>query len=93
VSGLTHYGVVDAGDGRELWSYDVGQQVQWLPISDGSLVIGPAVDERGAPTLVGLGLQDGTRFWEVPLPSHVQRVVGVGGHLVVLTANETVVLH
>ncbi|MGY4642923.1 hypothetical protein [Cellulomonas sp. URHB0016] len=92
VSGLTHYGVVDPADGRQLWSYDVGQQVPWSPISDGSLVLGPAVDDLGAPVLVGLGLQDGTRFWSVPLPSHVQRVVGVGGHLVVLTPNETVVL-
>jgi len=92
VSGLTHYGVVDAADGQELWSYDVGQQVQWLPISDGSLVLGPAVDDLGAPVLVGLGLQDGTRFWAVPLPSHVQRVAGVGGRLVVLTPNETIVL-
>ncbi|GIG19929.1 hypothetical protein Cch01nite_06530 [Cellulomonas chitinilytica] len=93
VSGLTHYGVVDAADGQELWSFDVGQQVPWWPISDGSLVIGPAIDDAGTPMLVGLGVQDGTRFWSVSLPSHVQRVVGVGGSLVVETANETVVLH
>lgn len=93
VSGLTHYGVVDADDGKQKWSFDVGQQVPWLPISDGSLVLGPAIDDAGAPILVGLGLQDGTRFWAVSLPSHVQRVVGVGGRLVVQTATETVVLH
>ena len=93
VSGLTHYGVVDAADGKQRWTYDVGQQVPWQPISDGSLVLGPAIDDAGAPMLVGLGLEDGTRFWAMSLPSHVQRVVGVGGRLVVQTATETVVLH
>ncbi len=92
VSGLTRFGVLDPHDGRLLWVSDAGDPVPWQPLSDGALVLAPAFTPDGRPQLAGLGLDDGVRFWAVDLPTGVQGVDGVGGLLVVRTADEAVVL-
>lgn len=90
-SGAGSYGVLDAGDGRMLWSVDTGDLLVWSPLSDGTLVIGPGSSPDGRPELWGLALDDGVRSWAVPLPEHVQHVDAVGGHVVVRTANDLIV--
>jgi outer membrane protein assembly factor BamB len=90
-AGAGSYGVLDARDGRMLWSVDSGDVLQWAPLSDGSLVLGPGLSPDGRPELWGRGLADGVRAWAVPLPEHVQHVDAIGGHVVVRTANDLIV--
>ena len=91
VSGSTTYGVIDATDGSMLWDVDTGAILPWNPLSDGTLVIGPGTSPGGAPELWGRGLDDGVRYWSVPLPEGVRRVDAVGGRLVVRTENDLIV--
>ena len=51
----------------------------------------PATSPDGRPELSGRGLQDGVRYWSVPLPEGVRRVDAVGGHLVVRTEDDLIV--
>jgi outer membrane protein assembly factor BamB len=91
VSGPDRYGVLDATDGDALWEVDAGATVDWAPVSDGTLVLGPGTSPEGAPELWGRGLRDGVRYWSVALPEGVRRVDSVGGHLVVRTDTDVVV--
>ena len=91
VSGAGTYGVLDASDGRELWSVDTGDALGWEPLSDGTLVLGPGLSPDGRPELWGRALADGVRYWAVPLPEHVRHVDAVGGHLVVRTPSDLIV--
>lgn len=92
VSGLTRFGVVDARDGRARWTSDAGDPMPWTPLTDGALVLAPGVAPDGSPQLLGLGLQDGVRYWALDLPGRVQHVAGAGGHLVARTADEALVI-
>ncbi|NUU16694.1 PQQ-binding-like beta-propeller repeat protein [Cellulomonas humilata] len=87
VSGGSTYGVLDATDGSMLWEVDTSAVLPWSPLSDGSLVLGPGTSADGGPELWGRGLDDGARYWSVPLPEGVRWVDSVGGHLVVRTEN------
>ncbi|WP_156387932.1 PQQ-binding-like beta-propeller repeat protein [Cellulomonas sp. Root137] len=91
VSGASTYGVLDVRDGAVLWEVDTGALLPWNPLSDGTLVIGPGESPDGGQELWGRGLDDGVRYWSVPLPQDVRRVDAVGGHLVVRTENTLVV--
>jgi outer membrane protein assembly factor BamB len=91
VSGAGTYGVLDASDGRELWSEDTGDALGWEPLSDGTLVLGPGLSPDGRPELWGRALADGVRYWAVPLPEHVRHVDAIGGHVVVRTPNDLIV--
>ncbi|MET0789329.1 MAG: PQQ-binding-like beta-propeller repeat protein [Cellulomonas sp.] len=91
VSGAGTSGVLDARNGRALWSVDSGDALGWEPVSDGTLVLGPGISPDGRPELWGRALADGVRYWTVPLPEHVRHVDAVGGHLVVRTANDLIV--
>ena len=91
VSGAGTYGVLDASDGRELWSVDTDDALGWEPLSDGTLVLGPGLSPDGRPELWARALADGVRYWAVPLPEHVRHVDAVGGHLVVRTPNDLIV--
>ncbi|GEP69188.1 hypothetical protein CSO01_19030 [Cellulomonas soli] len=92
VAGEDGYGVLNPVDGRVLWTTQVEGPLPWRPVSDGALVLAPGVAPGGGPGLVGLGLQDGVRYWSVPLPEGVVGVSGVAGHLLVRTAHEVLVL-
>ncbi|GEK19536.1 outer membrane protein assembly factor BamB family protein [Cellulomonas xylanilytica] len=91
MSGADRYGVLDATDGSTVWDVDTGDVLAWDPVSDGTLVIGPGTSPDGSPELWGLGLEDGVRYWAVPLPEGVRRVDAVGGHLVVRTESDLIV--
>ncbi|KQR16524.1 PQQ-binding-like beta-propeller repeat protein [Cellulomonas sp. Leaf334] len=91
MSGEDSYGVMDVTDGSMLWDVDTGDVLLWDPVSDGTLVLGPGTGPDGRPQLWGLGLQDGVRYWAVPLPEGVRTVDSVGGHLVVRTENDLIV--
>lgn len=91
VSGADSYGVLDVTDGSMIWDVDTGDVLTWDPVSDGTLVLGPGAGPDGRPQLWGLGLEDGVRYWSVPLPEGVRRVDSVGGHLVVRTENDLIV--
>ncbi|WP_456788069.1 outer membrane protein assembly factor BamB family protein [Cellulomonas sp. P5_C5] len=91
VSGADRYGVLDASDGSMLWDVVTGEVLTWDPVSDGTLVLGPGTSPDGRPELWGRGLEDGVRYWSVPLPEGVRRVDSVGGHLVVRTENDLIV--
>lgn len=92
LAGLTRFGVLDPQGGRLLWVSDAAEPAPWQPLTDGALVLAPGETVGGAPQLVGLGLDDGVKFWSVDLPPGVQRVDGFGGHLVVRTADEALLL-
>lgn len=87
VAGGSGYGVVDARTGVEVWEEQFGAPLPWLPVTDGGLVLGPALAPDGSPQLVGRGLPDGVRYWTVPVPTDTRRVRAVAGHLV-LTADD-----
>ncbi|GEL99617.1 outer membrane protein assembly factor BamB family protein [Cellulomonas terrae] len=91
VSGADRYGVLDVTDGSLLWDVDTGGVLTWDPVSDGTLVLGPGTSPDGRPQLWGLGLEDGVRYWSVPLPEGVRSVDAVGGYLVVRTENDLIV--
>ena len=91
VAGADSYGVLDVTDGSMMWDVDTGEVLTWNPVSDGTLVLGPGTSPDGRPELWGLGLQDGVRYWSVPLPEGVRSVDAVGGHLVVRTENDLIV--
>ena len=91
VSGADSYGVLDATDGSMIWDVDTGSALTWNPVSDGTLVLGPGTSPDGRPELWGRGLEDGVRYWSVPLPEGVLGVDSVGGHLVVRTENDLIV--
>lgn len=91
VSGADRYGVLDVTDGSMIWDADTGAALTWDPVSDGTLVLGPGTSPDGRPELWGRGLQDGVRYWSVPLPEGVRSVDSVGGHLVVRTENDLIV--
>lgn len=92
VSGLTRFGVVDAADGRARWVSDAGDPMPWAPLTDGALVLAPGLSPDGTAQLVGLGLDDGVRYWALDLPGRVQRIDGFGGVLVARTADQALVL-
>ncbi|KQY24770.1 hypothetical protein ASD16_04540 [Cellulomonas sp. Root485] len=91
VAGADSYGVLDVTDGSMIWDVDTGAVLTWNPVSDGTLVLGPGTSPDGRPELWGLGLQDGVRYWSVPLPEGVRSVDPIGGHLVVRTENDLIV--
>lgn len=91
VSGADRYGVLDAADGSMIWDVDTGAVLAWNPVSDGTLVLGPGTSPEGRPELWGRGLDDGVRYWAVPLPEGVRQVDSVGGHLVVRTEDDLIV--
>ena len=91
VSGADSYGVLDVTDGSMIWEVDTGAVLTWDPISDGALVLGPGTSPDGRPELWGRGLEDGVRYWSVPLPEGVRGVSSIAGHLVVRTENDLIV--
>lgn len=92
VSGLTRFGVVDATDGQVRWVSDAGDPMPWTPLTDGALVLAPGLAPDGSVQLLGLGLDDGVRYWALDLPERVQRIDGFGGVLVARTADRALVL-
>jgi outer membrane protein assembly factor BamB len=90
--GVDGYQVVDARTGEPRWELPYRELMWWAPISDGSLVLGPGRTATGAPTVEARRLDDGTVAWTLPLDPGVRAVSAVGGHLVVRTRDELVML-
>lgn len=91
VSSASTYGVLDATDGTPLWDVEAGSMLPWSPLCDGTLVVGPGLSPTGGAELWGRGLDDGVRYWSVPLPEGVRHVEAIGGRLVVRTADDLIV--
>jgi hypothetical protein len=91
VAGDNRWGVLDARDGRELWSVQLAEPVRWVPLSDGALVMGPGDSPTGALRLEAFHLGDGVPAWNVALPRHVASVGVAAGHVVARTADSIVV--
>jgi len=92
LTGPSRFAVIDAGTGQTRWTVSLREPLRWRPLTDGALVVGPDSAPDGSDVLVGRGLDDGARYWQVPVPDGVQRVQSVGGHLVVRTWRELLVL-
>lgn len=88
VVGASRYGVVDARTGAEVWDEELGAPLPWPPLTDGTLVLGPALGPDGSTQLVGRGVPDGVRYWSVAVPPETRHVRGVAGHLVLTTRDE-----
>ncbi|HEY0218116.1 MAG TPA: hypothetical protein VGC57_17120 [Cellulomonas sp.] len=90
--GMDGFSVVDARTGELAWELPGHELMWWLPLSDGSLVLAPGRDGSGAPVVQARRLADGEVAWALPLDPEVRSVDALGGHLVVRTWDELMVL-
>lgn len=90
--GVDGYQVVDARTGTVGWESPSRVLMWWAPVTDGRLVLGPGRATDGAPTMEARRLADGHLEWVLPLEDGVRAVSAVGGHLVLRTRDEVVLL-
>lgn len=90
--GVDGYQVVSARTGRVEWETPYRVLMWWAPIADGSLILGPGRSGTGAPTIEARRLDGGELAWVLPLDDGVRTVQAVGGHLVLRTREEFVLL-
>jgi outer membrane protein assembly factor BamB len=90
--GTDGFQVLDARSGAQLWEVSARTLMWWSPVTDGRSVLSPGRGPDGAPTVEARDLADGTLRWTLPLVEGTRSVAAVGGHLVLRTADEVVVL-
>lgn len=90
--GVDGYQVADARTGEVAWESPVRALMWWAPLTDGRTVLAPGRSGGGSPTLEARRLDDGHLEWSMPLEEGVRSVGAVGGHLVLRTRHELVVL-
>lgn len=90
--GVDGYQVADVRTGEVTWESPVRALMWWAPLTDGRTVLAPGRSGGGAPTLEARRLDDGHLEWSMPLEEGVRSVTAVGGHLVLRTRHELVVL-
>lgn len=90
--GVDGYQVVDVRTGLTLWESPTRVLMWWAPLTDGSIVVGAGRAATGEPTMEGRRIADGTLVWALPLEDGVRSVTAVGGHLVLRTRDELILL-
>ncbi len=92
MAGAASVGAVDGTEGRLLWERELTGELRAGPLTDGFHVLVPEPDGARRTTLVARGLRDGVESWRVALPTGVQAVTAVAGHVVARTGTEVVVI-
>ena len=90
--GVDGYQVVAARTGTLEWESPGRVLMWWAPLTDGTLVVGPGRSGTGSPTMEGRRLADGALEWVLPVEDGVRSVTAVGGHLVLRSRGELIVL-
>lgn len=90
--GVDGYQVVDVRTGDVLWQTPGQTLMWWAPLTDGRLVLSAGRTGSGASTIEARRLVDGVLEWSLPVPDGVRAVTEVGGHLVLRTRDEILLL-
>ncbi|WP_454049222.1 hypothetical protein [Cellulomonas sp. Marseille-Q8402] len=90
--GVDGYQVVDVRTGLTRWESPVRVLMWWAPLTDGQVVVGAGRATSGEPTIEGRRLADGALEWALPLEDGVRSVTAVGGHLVLRSRHELILL-
>lgn len=84
--------VVDARTGQVAWESPYRTLMWWSPVTDGRLVLTPGRAAGGAHTVEARDLGDGRLVWSLPLGPTTRAVQAVGGHLLLRTRDEVVLV-
>jgi hypothetical protein len=90
--GVDGYQVVDVRTGRVQWESPARVLMWWAPLSDGETIVAAGRSGSGEPTVEGRRLADGSLRWTLPLTDTARSLSAVGGHLVLRTRDELVLL-
>lgn len=90
--GVDGYQVVDIRTGVVQWESPARVLMWWAPLTDGEIVVAPGRSGTGEPVLEGRRLADGSLVWALPLADGVRSVTAVGGHLVLRSRDELILL-
>jgi hypothetical protein len=90
--GVDGYQVVDVRTGHVQWESPARVLMWWAPLSDGETIVAAGRSGSGGPTVEGRRLADGSLRWTLPLTDTARSLSAVGGHLVLRTRDELVLL-
>lgn len=90
--GVDGYQVVAAGTGALEWESPGRVLMWWAPLTDGTVVLAAGRSGAGRPTMEARRLADGELEWVLPVEEGVRSVTAVGGHLVLRSRDELIVL-
>jgi len=90
--GVDGYQVVAARTGAVEWQSPERVLMWWAPLTDGTLVLGAGRSGTGRPTMEARRLADGELEWVLPVEEGVRSVSAVGGHLVLRSRDELILL-
>ena len=84
--------MVAARTGALAWESPGRVLMWWAPLTDGSVVLAAGRTGAGRPTMEARRLADGELQWVLPVEEGVRSVAAVGGHLVLRSRDELIVL-
>ena len=90
--GVDGYQVVAARTGTVEWESPERVLMWWAPLTDGAVVLGAGRSGTGTPTMEARRLADGALEWVLPIEQGVRSVTAVGGHLVLRSRDELILL-
>lgn len=90
--GVDGYQVVDVRTGVVQWESPTRVLMWWAPLTDGETVVAAGRSGTGEPVVEGRRLTDGSLQWVLPLDEGVRSVTAVGGHLLLRTRQELILL-
>ncbi|WP_158373051.1 PQQ-binding-like beta-propeller repeat protein [Cellulosimicrobium cellulans] len=90
--GVDGYQVVAARTGTVEWESPERVLMWWAPLTDGTLVLAAGRSGTGTPTMEARRLADGGLEWVLPIEQGVRSVTAVGGHLVLRSRDELILL-
>jgi hypothetical protein len=90
--GVDGYAVVDVRTGALQWESPNRVLMWWAPLTDGETLVAAGRSGTGEPVVEGRRLADGSLQWVLPLDEGVRSVTAVGGHLVLRTREELILL-
>lgn len=90
--GVDGYQVVDVRTGLVQWESPSRVLMWWAPLTDGEIVVAPGRSGTGEPVVEGRRIADGSLVWVLPLADGVRSVTAVGGHLVLRSRDELILL-
>lgn len=90
--GVDGYQVVAARTGTVEWESPERVLMWWAPLTDGTLVLAAGRSGTGTPTMEARRLADGGLEWVLPIEQGVRSVTAVGGHLLLRSRDELILL-
>jgi hypothetical protein len=90
--GVDGYQVVAARTGAVEWQSPERVLMWWAPLTDGRVVLAAGRSGTGRPTMEARRLADGELEWVLPVEEGVRSVSAVGGHLLLRSRDELILL-